>query len=115
MPVRGLKLSWSLAVTGMPDEGGAWEKAAWLQDPKLCLLLSPWVPLNLSTLAAGKMCSCALGARSGVPRWSFQEEVVTVDSGSSMPVVLQAVARTFFSLPWTPPQRPSLSPVTSSG
>lgn len=61
------------------------------QDPKDVPLLSPRVPLSLFTLAAGKLSSCVHGAVSGVPRWSFQEKVVTVVLGS----VLQAVAGHF--------------------
>lgn len=78
-------------------------------------LLSPRVPLNLFMTASGKMCSCAPGAVSGVLRWSLQEEVVTVVSGSIMTVVLQSLAWTFFPPAVGTPQRPSLSPVISSG
>lgn len=65
-------------------------------------MFSPRVPLRLFTPAAGEMSSCAHGAVSGVPVWSFQEEVVTVMSGSVLPVVLWAVAGPFFSLLQTP-------------
>lgn len=77
-------------------------------------VFSPRVPLSLFTLAAGETSSCTHGAVSGVPVWSFQEEVVTVMSGSVLPVVLWAVAGPFFPC-CGHPQKPFLSPVLSTG